>query len=154
MNALRTASAIIQLLEGCLRFTAAVSSFLIEKSSGYRNERFGRFWGNVLWSSGIINVDNLQETATNINTWSDREAMAWKGSYLTSLTTVSVAVSSSLLVVNLASAVTDRHRGQYSHPWYVEVMYADRTWSSQDPRLPVSPLVMPCSYQAVAMPTY
>ena len=62
-------------------------------SSEYRTDRFGLLRGNLLYGLGLLATDELQETETNINYWSDEEVLAWKASYIANLNAISVAVS-------------------------------------------------------------
>jgi hypothetical protein len=60
----------------------------------YRRARFGIF-GDVLYATGGVHTDALQELHRKINIWTDAEVMAWKGSHLATCNAIAVAVRKS-----------------------------------------------------------
>ena len=60
----------------------------------YRRARFGIF-GDVLYGTGGVDTDALQELHWKINIWTDAEVMAWKGSHLATCNAIAVAVRKS-----------------------------------------------------------
>ena len=58
----------------------------------YRSQRFGSYWGTILYLTGLIDTDALQQRHRDINFWTDEEVLAWKSSHLAFCNAIAVAV--------------------------------------------------------------
>ena len=76
--------------------TVDTATFIFRHSFSYREARFGAFWGNFVYLTGIVDTDALQTLHWNINSWNEDEMIAWKNSFISSLNSVSVAVRQNL----------------------------------------------------------
>lgn len=56
----------------------------------YRRARFG-VAGEILYFMRLVDTDKLQEMHWNINLWTDKEALAWRDSYVATYNAVLVA---------------------------------------------------------------
>jgi hypothetical protein len=94
-SALNLVGNIVQFVDFTIKVIGRAAALTAAAGVKYRRARFGIF-GDVLYVTGGVDTDALQELHWKINIWTDAEVMAWKGSHLATCNAIAVAVRKSL----------------------------------------------------------
>lgn len=94
MEALSVVGTVVQFVDFATKVIGRAAALTAAAGVKYRRARFGIF-GDVLYATGGVDTDALQELHWKINIWTDAEVMAWKGSHLATCNAIAVAVRKS-----------------------------------------------------------